>query len=102
MISDNMRTEPSGCGIFSSNTHILTSSAKYFFASPDRIFSPMILAAVEPQFPLPTMHTVLLFSDDKRGFFDFVVVDFFVVTAFAMAFLVVAFFVVVVIANASR
>jgi hypothetical protein len=66
------------------------------------IFPPMILAAVEPQFPLPTMHTVLLFTVDKRGFFALVVVDFFVVTAFAMAFLVVAFFVVVVIANASR
>ena len=48
------------------------------------------------------MHTVLLLTVDKRGFFALVVVDFFVVTAFAMAFLVVAFFVVIVIANASR
>jgi flagellar biosynthesis protein FliP len=60
------------------------------------MFSPMIFAAVEPQLPLPTMHTVLLFTDDKRDFF--VVVDFFVVAAlvaaFAMVFLVVAFFVV--------
>jgi hypothetical protein len=46
------------------------------------MFSPMIFAAVEPQLPLPTMHTVLLFTDDKRDFF--VVVDFFVVAAFCV------------------
>jgi hypothetical protein len=72
------------------------------------MFSPMSLAAVEPQFPLPTMHTVLLFSVDKSGFFvdfavvDFAVADFFVVTfaTFAMVFLVVAVF--VMSASASR
>jgi hypothetical protein len=63
------------------------------------MFSPMIFAAVEPQLPLPTMHTVLLFSVDRRDFF---VVDFFVVTDFPGDFFVgdftIAFLVVVVVA----
>jgi hypothetical protein len=73
------------------------------------MFSPIIFAAVEPQFPAPITHTILLFSDDKSGFVAFFVdVDFFVVTALAaldplvMAFFAVVVFVAVMSASASR